>query len=120
MPGNLIHRERTPPGEPVGAVVVRIGRGPAVVNVDDPTGGFDGDRRPRRPIDRWSKLLPNRAHGGGEPCYGAVAADHFGSICASCELRLTACCAVMLARRSIRQRRTKRGRVVANWYCASS
>jgi glucose/arabinose dehydrogenase len=38
MPGNLIHRERTPPGEPVEAVVVRIGRGPAVVNVDGPTG----------------------------------------------------------------------------------
>jgi uncharacterized RmlC-like cupin family protein len=37
MPGNLIHRERTSPGEPVEAVVIRMGLGPLVVNVDGPT-----------------------------------------------------------------------------------
>jgi uncharacterized RmlC-like cupin family protein len=46
MPGNLIHRERTPPGEPVEAVVVRIGLGPPVVNVDGPSTWPTGRSRP--------------------------------------------------------------------------
>jgi mannose-6-phosphate isomerase-like protein (cupin superfamily) len=36
MPRGVIHRERTAPGEPGEAILVRIGRGPAVVNVEDP------------------------------------------------------------------------------------
>lgn len=38
MPAQLVHRERTPPGEPVTAVLVRIGQGPTVINVDGPGG----------------------------------------------------------------------------------
>ena len=38
MPPGVIHRERTPPGEPGEIVLVRVGRGPAVVNVDEPPG----------------------------------------------------------------------------------
>ena len=36
MPAGVIHRERTTPGGPGGIVLVRLGPGPAVVNVDDP------------------------------------------------------------------------------------
>ena len=36
MPPRVVHRERTAPGEPGEIVLVRIGRGPAVVNVDEP------------------------------------------------------------------------------------
>jgi uncharacterized RmlC-like cupin family protein len=36
MPRGVVHRERTAPGEPGEAVLVRIGRGPAVVNVEEP------------------------------------------------------------------------------------
>jgi uncharacterized RmlC-like cupin family protein len=36
MPHGVVHRERTAPGEPGEAVLVRIGRGPAVVNVEEP------------------------------------------------------------------------------------
>jgi mannose-6-phosphate isomerase-like protein (cupin superfamily) len=36
MPQRVVHRERTAPGEPGEAILVRIGRGPAVVNVDKP------------------------------------------------------------------------------------
>jgi mannose-6-phosphate isomerase-like protein (cupin superfamily) len=36
MPAGVVHRERTAPGPGGEAVLVRIGRGPAVVNVDDP------------------------------------------------------------------------------------
>lgn len=38
MPAGVVHRERTAPGEPGEIVLVRIGRGPAVVNVDPPEG----------------------------------------------------------------------------------
>ncbi len=36
MPRGVVHRERTLAGEPGEAVLVRIGRGPTVVNVDEP------------------------------------------------------------------------------------
>ncbi len=36
MPAGVVHRERTTPGEPGEIVVVRLGPGPAVVNVDEP------------------------------------------------------------------------------------
>ncbi len=36
VPAGVIHRERTTPGGPGEIVLVRIGPGPAVVNVDDP------------------------------------------------------------------------------------
>lgn len=36
MPANVVHRERTLPGEAAEVVLVRIGRGPTVVNVDGP------------------------------------------------------------------------------------
>lgn len=36
MPAGVVHRERTAPGEPGEIVLVRLGPGPAVVNVDDP------------------------------------------------------------------------------------
>ena len=36
MPAGVIHRERTTPGGPGELVLVRLGPGPAVVNVDDP------------------------------------------------------------------------------------
>jgi uncharacterized RmlC-like cupin family protein len=36
VPAGAIHREGTPPGEPGEAVVIRIGHGPTVVNVDGP------------------------------------------------------------------------------------
>lgn len=39
VPAGLVHRERTAPGEPGEAVLVRIGPGPAVVNVDGPLRG---------------------------------------------------------------------------------
>jgi uncharacterized RmlC-like cupin family protein len=39
VPAGTIHREGTPPGEPAEAVVVRVGRGPAVVAVTGPEGG---------------------------------------------------------------------------------
>jgi uncharacterized RmlC-like cupin family protein len=35
MPGGVVHRERTAAGEGGEAVLVRLGPGPAVVNVDD-------------------------------------------------------------------------------------
>lgn len=35
MPANLVHRERTRTGEPGEVVLVQIGHGPTVVNVDD-------------------------------------------------------------------------------------
>jgi uncharacterized RmlC-like cupin family protein len=38
LPRQLVHRERTGPGEPAELVLVRIGQGPAVVNVDGPGG----------------------------------------------------------------------------------
>lgn len=34
LPGGVVHRERTAPGEAGEVVLVRLGRGPAVVNVD--------------------------------------------------------------------------------------
>jgi mannose-6-phosphate isomerase-like protein (cupin superfamily) len=37
VPNNVIHRERTP-GESAEAVVLRLGSGPTVVNVDGPAG----------------------------------------------------------------------------------
>jgi uncharacterized RmlC-like cupin family protein len=36
MPRHVVHRERTRPGDPGEAVLVRIGRGPTVVNVEGP------------------------------------------------------------------------------------
>jgi uncharacterized RmlC-like cupin family protein len=36
VPRGVVHRERTAPGQPGEAVLVRIGRGPAVVNVEEP------------------------------------------------------------------------------------
>ena len=36
MPAGVVHRERTLPGEPGEAILVRIGPGPSVVNVDRP------------------------------------------------------------------------------------
>jgi len=36
MPGRVVHRERTAEGDGVEAVLVRIGKGPTVINVDDP------------------------------------------------------------------------------------
>lgn len=36
MPAGVVHRERTTPGAPGDIVLVRIGPGPAVVNVADP------------------------------------------------------------------------------------
>jgi uncharacterized RmlC-like cupin family protein len=36
VPSGVIHRERTAPGDPGEAVLVRIGPGPSVVNVDGP------------------------------------------------------------------------------------
>lgn len=36
VPSRLVHRERTAPGEPGEIILVRIGHGPTVVNVDDP------------------------------------------------------------------------------------
>lgn len=38
VPAGAIHREGTPAGGPAEAVVVRIGQGPTVVNVDRPGG----------------------------------------------------------------------------------
>jgi mannose-6-phosphate isomerase-like protein (cupin superfamily) len=38
IPAGVIHRERTTPGGPGEIVLVRLGPGPAVVNVEDPTG----------------------------------------------------------------------------------
>jgi mannose-6-phosphate isomerase-like protein (cupin superfamily) len=38
MPAGVVHRERTPPGGSGEIVLVRLGPGPAVVNVDDPNG----------------------------------------------------------------------------------
>ena len=39
VPSDLVHRERTPPGKASELILVRIGRGPTVVNVDDPREG---------------------------------------------------------------------------------
>ncbi len=36
MPRGVVHRERTAPGEPGEIILVRIGSGPAVFNVDGP------------------------------------------------------------------------------------
>jgi uncharacterized RmlC-like cupin family protein len=36
VPAGTVHREGTPAGEPGEAVVVRVGQGPTVVNVDAP------------------------------------------------------------------------------------
>jgi mannose-6-phosphate isomerase-like protein (cupin superfamily) len=36
VPPRVVHRERTPPGAPGEIVLVRLGGGPAVVNVDEP------------------------------------------------------------------------------------
>lgn len=36
MPRGVVHRERTAPGHPGEAVLVRIGPGPAVTNVEEP------------------------------------------------------------------------------------
>lgn len=36
MPHGIIHRERTAPGDPAHVILVRIGPGPSVVNVDGP------------------------------------------------------------------------------------
>ena len=36
MPAGVVHRERTTPGSPGRIVLVRLGPGPAVVNVDGP------------------------------------------------------------------------------------
>jgi uncharacterized RmlC-like cupin family protein len=36
VPSGVVHRERTAPGEPGEAVLVRVGTGPGVVNVDGP------------------------------------------------------------------------------------
>jgi quercetin dioxygenase-like cupin family protein len=36
MPAGVVHRERTLPGLPGEVVLVRVGRGPTVVNVDEP------------------------------------------------------------------------------------
>ncbi len=36
VPAGVVHRERTTPGRPGDIVLVRIGSGPAVVNVDSP------------------------------------------------------------------------------------
>lgn len=36
MPSRIVHRERTVPNEPGQVVLVRIGRGPTVFNVEDP------------------------------------------------------------------------------------
>lgn len=38
VPAGVVHRERTTPGTPGQIVLVRIGSGPAVVNVDGPHG----------------------------------------------------------------------------------
>jgi mannose-6-phosphate isomerase-like protein (cupin superfamily) len=38
VPSRRIHRERTVPGDPGEVVLVRMGQGPAVVNVDGPSG----------------------------------------------------------------------------------
>jgi uncharacterized RmlC-like cupin family protein len=38
VPRRTVHREGTPPGGPAEAVVIRIGHGPSVVNVDGPDG----------------------------------------------------------------------------------
>ncbi len=38
VPAGAIHREGTPSGEPAEVVVVRIGNGPTVINVDGPQG----------------------------------------------------------------------------------
>jgi mannose-6-phosphate isomerase-like protein (cupin superfamily) len=35
LPGGVIHRERTAPGVAGEAILIRLGQGPAVVNVDD-------------------------------------------------------------------------------------
>jgi mannose-6-phosphate isomerase-like protein (cupin superfamily) len=39
MPGRVVHRERTAEGDGAEAVLVRIGSGPTVVNVDGPSAG---------------------------------------------------------------------------------
>jgi uncharacterized RmlC-like cupin family protein len=39
VPAGVVHREGTPPGPPAEAVVVRVGRGPAVIPVDGPESG---------------------------------------------------------------------------------
>jgi len=39
VPLGTVHREGTPPGEPAAMVVVRVGRGPAVVPVEGPESG---------------------------------------------------------------------------------
>jgi mannose-6-phosphate isomerase-like protein (cupin superfamily) len=38
VPAGVVHRERTASGRPGDIVLVRVGRGPAVVNVDGPNG----------------------------------------------------------------------------------
>jgi uncharacterized RmlC-like cupin family protein len=38
MPARVVHRERTAPGQPGRVVLVRVGHGPNVVNVEGPTG----------------------------------------------------------------------------------
>jgi hypothetical protein len=43
VPARLVHRERTAPGDPSELVLVRIGSGPSVVNVDDPPSQSPGD-----------------------------------------------------------------------------
>ncbi len=47
MPPNLVHRERTAPGEPGELVLVRLGRGPAVVNVEGRRANVGADDKPR-------------------------------------------------------------------------
>ncbi len=61
MPGDLIHRERTAPGEPGELVLVRLGSGPAVVNVDHPPT----TRRP--PHDERSRSHGPRLFGCARP-----------------------------------------------------
>ena len=38
VPAGVVHREGTPAGDPAEAVVVRVGSGPPVFNVDGPSG----------------------------------------------------------------------------------
>lgn len=62
MPAGVVHRERTAPGEPGEIVLVRLGSGPAVVNVDEPPRwGLSGGLRPT------NRASPEDAHGGGVP-----------------------------------------------------
>ena len=48
VPARLVHRERTGPGSDGEAVLVRIGSGPPVVNVDDPPAASGPSAAPRR------------------------------------------------------------------------